>query len=394
MARHAARPVLPVPVALPRTLILGGGFAGLSAAIELSRSQLTEVTLVDAEASFLNRIQLHRSVYGPLDSLQLPYAKLAARFGFAFRQSSFDFTRALLLQWQAEGSAPVDGGRADFDYLALCSGARSLPIEKDSDPALLGRSVFTLESIQTAGLFAAFERALALPESERSITVIGGGATAIQFLFELHDCLRGRGQRAHLRLLCQEAEPLQKFPEAFARYARAALLRTGIEFLPQSRFLSAGASSVRFEHLPTGEIREAPSALTLLFPGVAPRPQTLRTDSHGRLLGAAGELHDAIYAAGDCSVFEGGGSNAMTAQTAVRKGRLIADNIVRSIRRQPLARYGYQELGYFVSLGMFDGIGWIFTPMNVLSGLPAFFVKEMIETQFALLLRGWDTYIL
>lgn len=84
----------------------------------------------------------------------------------------------------------------------------------------------------------------------------------------------------------------------------------------------------------------------------------------------------------------------MTAQTAVRKGRLIAENILLSIRGRELARYGYQELGYFVSLGMFDGIGWIFTPMNVLSGLPAFFAKEMIETQFALLLRGWDTYLM
>lgn len=383
-----------MPVALPRTLILGGGFAGLSAAIELSRSQLTEVTLVDSEASFLNRIQLHRSVYGPLETMQLPYAKLAARFGFSFRQSAFDYTRALLLQWQEEGAAPIEQGRAPFDYLALCSGAHSLPVEKDTEAALLGRSVFTLETIQKAGLFDALERTLALPESERTITVVGGGATAIQFLFELHDCLRGRGQRAPLRLICQESEPLQKFPDAFARYARAALSRTGIEFLPQSRFLSASPTGIRFENLQTGETLEKPSALTLLFPGVAPRPQTLRTDSHGRLLGAAGELHASIFAAGDCSVFEGGGSNAMTAQTAVRKGRLIADNIARSIRGQTLARYGYQELGYFVSLGMFDGIGWLFTPMNVLSGLPAFFVKEMIETQFALLLRGWDTYVL
>ncbi len=380
-------------VALPRTLIVGGGFAGLSAAIELARTQLTEVVLVDSESSFLNRIQLHRSVYGPVEALQLPYARLAARFGFSFRQSRLDFDRALLGRWHAERAAPLADGRLEFDHLLLCSGARSLPIEKQTDPQLLGRSVFTLESIQGAGLFEALERTLTLPESERSITVVGGGATALQFLFELHDCLRGRGQHARLRLLCQEDNPLQRFPEPFSRYANALLARTRIEFLPATRFLKADSASVHYERLKTGAPGAVPSALTLLFPGVTPQPQALRTDSYGRVLDASGEILPNIFAAGDCAIFEGGGSNALTAQTAVRKGRLIADNVAQTLRRRNLARYAYQELGYFVSLGMFDGVGWIFTPMNVLTGLPAFFVKEMIETQFALLLRGWDTYV-
>ena len=100
----------------------------------------------------------------------------------------------------------------------------------------------------------------------------------------------------------------------------------------------------------------------------------------------------ALFAAGDCARYAGGGLDAMTAQAAVRKGKLVAENIRRLSRHEPLAAYDYQALGYFLSLGPLDGIGWLGSPGNILSGAPAFTVKIAVEAQFNLFLRGVDTY--
>lgn len=69
-----------------------------------------------------------------------------------------------------------------------------------------------------------------------------------------------------------------------------------------------------------------------------------------------------------------------------------ADNIVRSHRGRTLQPYGYQELGYVVSLGDCDAVGWLAKPHAVLKGIAAAGLKTAIEGQYDLLLKGVDTY--
>jgi NADH dehydrogenase len=102
-----------------------------------------------------------------------------------------------------------------------------------------------------------------------------------------------------------------------------------------------------------------------------------------------------VFAAGDCSRYRLPGSNALTAQTAVRKGKLAARNILRhSGRIRLLEPYWHQDLGYVISLGPSDAVGWIALERNIVAGLPAAVVKEIVEAQYDLLLAGIDTYIL
>jgi NADH dehydrogenase len=79
----------------------------------------------------------------------------------------------------------------------------------------------------------------------------------------------------------------------------------------------------------------------------------------------------------------------------VRKGKLVARNLLRHVGPVPiLVPYGYQEPGYFISLGRRDGIGCLGPSWNIVTGLPAFVIKETVEAQFDLFLRGIDTYLL
>ncbi len=134
------------------------------------------------------------------------------------------------------------------------------------------------------------------------------------------------------------------------------------------------------------------SPLTLLLGGLIPTPLELECNAFGQVL-VQGSPLPSIFAAGDCARYPAPGLDSLTAQAAVRKGRLVAENILRlAAGMRPLA-YDYRELGYFLSLGSLDGIGWLLSRASVLKGTPALAVKQAIEAQFQLLLRGVDTYL-
>jgi NADH dehydrogenase len=102
-----------------------------------------------------------------------------------------------------------------------------------------------------------------------------------------------------------------------------------------------------------------------------------------------------IFTAGDCSYYDDFGSNLMTSQSALRKGKAAANNILREagILRFCLP-YMHQDIGYLLSLGPYDAVGWIGSKNAIVSGLPAFIAKEAIEAQYDLLLSGVNTYAL
>ncbi len=83
----------------------------------------------------------------------------------------------------------------------------------------------------------------------------------------------------------------------------------------------------------------------------------------------------------------------MSAQIAVRKARAVVQNICLHSDQKSLKPFHYKELGYFISLGSLDGIGWMLLPINILFGPPAFVVKELIEKQLEFFMTGLDTYI-
>jgi NADH dehydrogenase FAD-containing subunit len=102
-----------------------------------------------------------------------------------------------------------------------------------------------------------------------------------------------------------------------------------------------------------------------------------------------------IDSAGDCSHYDEMGSNLMTSQSALRKGRAVAKNILlkAGVLRFCLP-YMHQDIGYLLSLGPSDAIGWIGSKNTLVSGLPAFMAKEAIEAQYDWLLSGFDSYVI
>jgi NADH dehydrogenase len=370
-----------------RVVIAGGGYAGLSALVTLREHRPdAEILLIDPRPYHLKITHLHESFRRPVADFRTPFAALEKRFGIRHVQQTLPLDETALRQWNSDGALVLGGELIEFDYLLLTVGAGFRTLEKGD--RTLDLDDFALESGPDL-----FDEHLGGAGSEPRITVVGGGATGIQFLFEIAHFLRERRMPGRLRLVDSEDRPLTQFHPDLGRYAAARMNDLGIEYLPKTLFRSQGQGQAVLEDRDSGELTEPASDLSLLFVGKSPAYR-LETNWFGQVV-VDGEPLKRVFSAGDCSHYRGLASNAMSAQTAVRKGKLAARNILRHAGPVRLLEpYLHRDLGYVVSMGPLDAVGWIALERNVVAGLPATVVKEIVEAQYDLLLAGIDTYLL
>lgn len=372
----------------PRVVIIGGGYSALAALVTLrEHCPDAEIKIVDPRPHHLKITHLHESFRRPLTELSVPYPHLEERFRVRHYQTLIDFDEQTLCEWNRDRGLPIGDERVEFDYLLIAVGA--LPQALVKNEACLDLEDF----MQTAGPELLAPLLAHAGVDSPWITLIGAGATGIQFLFELTHYLRTHDHPCRVRLVDAEAAPLAQFPPKLGRYVESRLSEQGIEFWPRQFFRGQDQGQIELEDLDSGTRRSLPSSATLLFIGKS-ASRRLATNWFGQVV-AEGRALERVFAAGDCARFPAPGSNAQSAQSAVRKGKLVARNILRhSGRVKLLEPYLHRDLGYVVSLGPTDVIGWLGIEQNVVGGLPALAIKEIVEAQYDLLLAGIDTYLL
>ncbi|WP_045223276.1 NAD(P)/FAD-dependent oxidoreductase [Methyloterricola oryzae] len=369
-----------------RVAVLGGGYAALAAALSI-RDQAPEadLTLIAPRQAHIKTTRLHESLRHSLRSCCVLYADLARRFGLRFVQGKLRFDQDSLLRWQDRRYLQIGEQQVHFDFLVIATGARSAPPPPES-------SVLTLDDFFLNRAQTDLQSLCARRGSGGAISVVGGGATGIQFLFEIAAFLRPTAPgRFRLRLITLESRLLTQFPPAFHKHVAARLRQESIDWLASTEFLTQEGTKLTIKPVKTQEPKILDSDLTLLFSGVRPAPQNIETDAFGRVQ-AAGIPLTRIFAAGDCARFPSPGADTLSAQVAVRKGKLVARNVVSAARSATLAPYRYKEQGYIVSLGPKDAIGWVGNKRKIVCGLPAVTLKAAIEQQYDLLMAGADTY--
>lgn len=372
---------------MSKVIVLGGGYAGLSCLIELSkRDRSLELHLLDTQLDHCKITNLHKTFDRPLEKFTVPYARLAEQFHFTFHHQRVAFTDEDLSLWQREKKLILPQTELPFDWLVVSTGA--LPMRLSEGRGTLGQDKLRLGEGQ-----ALFESLVAHRGKEAvQISLVGGGATGIQVLFELHEQLWKKRVPHGIRLVDLNQRLLSNYPEKYHKYIIDKMQRENIEYRPETRYLGHDEQQIHLEELTTGRKYDLPSNLTLLFPGVAAHPFTLETNEFGQVI-AERRVQPDIFSAGDCSYFNSPGLNFLTAQAAVRKGKLVARNICNLRHGKSLQKYNYQEKGYLISLGTVDAIGWLGLRRNNAKGLPAILAKEIMETRYDLFLDGIDTYL-
>lgn len=376
-----------------KVIIAGGGYAGLATLITLRQHfPHADILLIDPSPFHLRKTLLHEALRDHHEQLRIPFVVISNRFNFEHLRATVQFDSTTLEHWHRSGKMEVNGRYYDFDYLVLTTGAKSLK------PKELRGCLFLEDLIKFDALTLLKSKMSRVNSAERIISVVGGGATSIQYLFELNEAIKTwqdqTGLTCGLRLITPREKILPQFPPEFGHYVSLRMQTEGIEHVKNMRLMSQFGDEITLRDSLTGREYSQSSPLTLAFLGYKAYPFKIPANVFGQVTIGRNILHT-IFTAGDCSNYSGYGANTLSAQVAVRKGKKIAKNIqILSQSSRSLERYRFHELGYFVSLGPFDGVGWLGIRANVVSSLPAFAVKEAVETQFDLLLAGVDTYVL
>ncbi|ARO87399.1 pyridine nucleotide-disulfide oxidoreductase [Nitrosospira lacus] len=371
-----------------KIVIIGGGYAGIAASVTLLRYMPdVDITIVDPQSHHLKITHLHETFRYPLQDYLIPFSTLERRFGCRHICAALIPDEDTLRQWQYDKFLAIDDEILEFDYILITSGSAVAQMDK-------AENIFDLHDFMAAAGSSLLESRLDMSKNGgQFISVVGGGATGIQFLFEIAYFLRRQKAEIGLRLIHGADRVLNQFPAGFSTYAQTRMSDLNIDFYPDTYYHGQETDSILLEENETGRKFDLPSTLSLLFLGK--KADTIFfTNAFGQVMVEHNPLQN-IFAAGDCSVYQSFGSDTLTAQSAVRKGKLAARNILRhSGSFKLLEPYLHRDLGYVVSLGPADAVGWLALEDNVVGGMPALMIKELVEAQYDLLLTGIDTYLI
>jgi NADH:ubiquinone reductase (H+-translocating) len=359
-----------------RVLIVGGGFAGTYAAMELERAARDghRVTLVSTENFMQYQPFLPEVASGTIDprAIVVPLRPL-------LRHATIVVGEVAGLDHEARRAdvTIADGSRVrlDYDVLVLAAGSwsRVLPI-----PGLAERGV-GFKTVQEAiwlrnHVLSRLDVAAETDDPERrraalSFVFVGGGYAGIEALGELEDLARDAiGSYptlavGEMRWVMVEAADriLPELPPDLADYARTRLVHRGIDVLTDTRLESAEDGRVR---LSDGQDFAADTLVWTA--GVKPSPLAARSgfplDDRGRVvvdetLRVRG-VADA-WAAGDVAAVPDrstGGLAPPTAQHALREGRTLGRNVVATLRGEPPGPFVWRNVGGVCSLGRYKGV--------------------------------------
>jgi NADH dehydrogenase len=213
-------------------------------------------------------------------------------------------------------------------------------------------------------------------ERERLLTfiVVGGGPTGVETVAEIAEFIQSMIDRYYHGSIIENATIIlvHSGDELLSRLA-SILRRTSYERLVSQGVkvrLKTGVKSVAPRGIILDNGERIDSGTVIWTAGVkAVIPELvggdLRISSNGRIaldeyFRAIGD--DRLFALGDAASYDGEGHGLpMLAQVAVREARVVADNVMSSIRERDLQSFKYQSQGVLISLGNWYAVGEIFS---------------------------------
>lgn len=364
---------------MTRILILGSGFGGLYAAIELEKQLAkvddVDITLVNRENFFSFTPMLHEVAASDLDITHIvnPVRKMLRRTNlFLGVVETIDLESKRVVA--AHGS-DAHTHELDYDHLVVALGAvtnfyglpgleeRALTMKSLGDAILLrNRIIDTLEEADTECAAKA-----CLRDTLMTFVVAGGGfagvetaASVLDFIHEALPYYRNlKAEQVRMVLVHSGSVILPELSERLGHYAEKILRRRGMDIRLGARVTEVSDAGV---HLSDGEVIKAKTIVWTA--GTAPNPllDSLTCDKErGRIkanayLEVAG--HPGVWVLGDCAVIPApnGKPYPPTAQHALRQGKVLARNIAAAIRGGRKQAFRFTTLGQLASIGRRAGV--------------------------------------
>ncbi|MGY1455556.1 NAD(P)/FAD-dependent oxidoreductase [Streptomyces sp. SS8] len=301
------------------------------------------------------------------------------------------------------GTGPVE---VPYDELVLAPGSvsRALPVPGLADHGIGFKTVEEAIGLRNHVLeqldIASSTRDPAVRDAALTFVFVGGGYAGVEALAELEDMARYACRYYHnirprdMKWILVEATGriLPEVGEAMGRYAVRELRGRNVDVRLETRLDSC---ENRVAQLSDGS--RHPCRTLVWTAGVKPHPLLERTDlprdGRGRLRCTAAlrvEGTEHAWSAGDAAAVpdlaagrsraRGDGEGpppecAPNAQHAVRQARLLADNLVASLRGREPAEYEHSYAGSVASLGLHKGVAHVYG--RRLKGYPAWFLHRV-----------------
>ncbi|TMD63818.1 MAG: NAD(P)/FAD-dependent oxidoreductase [Chloroflexi bacterium] len=370
---EASDRVMRPSVSLGRVVILGGGFAGVSAARRLARllsPAAVDVTLVSQSNYLLFTPMLSEVASGGLEAQHISAPLRVMLPGTRVRRAEVE-SIDLTAQVVRVRPNPTEVSEAlPFDHLVLALGAVpfSFGIPGVSEHAFTLKTLeeaVTLRDHVIAMLETADGESDAI-ERRRQLTfvVAGGGFAGTETIAELFDLVNS-SLRYYPRIPVGEPRfvlihagdrILPEISAGLGEYALHKLRRRGIEFILSARLAGATRDAAQM-----ADGRRIPTRTLVWTAGNHPSP-LLKTVACERnpagavvadsTLRAKGFVN--VWAVGDCAQIPDlttGKPCPPTAQHAVRQGKVVAENIAASLLREPVKDFSFRTIGLLVLLG-------------------------------------------
>jgi NADH dehydrogenase len=387
-----------------RILVVGGGYVGMYAALRLQRRLRrgeAEVVVISPDPYMTYQPFLPEAAAGsvapahvivPLRRV-LPGCQVvvgqARRIDHA-RRTAYVSTHAT----RSEG-----GGDAElrYDELVLAPGSvsRTLPIPGLAESGIGFKTVEEAVGLRNHVLaqldIASSTRDVEVRDAALTFVFVGGGFAGVEALAELEDMARYATRYYHnvlpedMRWVLVEAAD-RILPEVGAELGRYAVrelrgrnvdVRLGTRLVSCEKRIAVLSDGARF-----------PTRTVVWTAGVKPHPLVAATDlprdPYGRLRVTAALRLDGTehaWAAGDAAAVpdltaeKPGAECPPNAQHAVRQGRLLADNVVATLRGGQLREYRHDLIGSVASLGLHKGVAHLYG--RQVKGYPAWLMHRL-----------------
>ena len=381
----------------PRILVIGGGYVGMYTALRLlHRLHDGEaiVTVIDPRSYMTYQPFLPEAAAGSIQPrhVVVPLRRiLRGAEVISGMVTSLDHAHRTATVQPLEGKPYAIG----YDHVVVAPGsiARALPIPGLADWGTGFKNVE--EAIELRNRVV---ECLDIAESTRddhirrrnlSFVVVGGGYAGIEALGELEDMSRYATRYYHtikpadLRWTLVEASGriLPEVGEEMGEYALDQLRERGIDCRLNTRL-----ESVVGGHVVLSDGTEFDCETLVWTAGVKPNPLVKATgfplDDRGRVVGTPQlrvQGYTDAWVSGDCAAIPDltgppGTFTSPSAQHAVRQAKVLADNVVATLRGKILVDYRHKYVGSVASLGLYKGVAQVYGVK--LKGFPAWFAHR------------------